>query len=213
VISWGIVRGQFSDLQSQAVVIPDLETSQDFADYTEHNLSLGITDLYYQIVPEVPSRVPYQLGGVSVGALIDLIPRAIWTSKPLSAGNFFMTTFYPDMLLGNTIGPGLFGYLFMDGGIFAIVIGCAIFGWLSRGMYIAALRTSGRGSVGLFYALAFAAVPNAMQGGLQAIVVWLLTAGMPVIAILMASGSPSDRVTARAKAVGMRRIVGGGPAR
>jgi len=100
----------------------------------------------------------------------------------------------------NTIVPGCFGILYLEGGLLWVVGTCFLFGAAVRALFIAAMTTSSPGRIApMLYAFVFANLPNVMQSGMYSILVSLVWACLPIAVIVVVTTvvAPSGNAVAR----------------
>jgi len=110
----------------------------DFTTYRE-----GITALAYRLCTfDIWQRVKQHMdihqdfaGGQTVkDALItSFTPRIFWSSKPITGGSSDLAIQYADMMLfeGTSVGVGLISEFYINGGIWAVLIGMLVIGCLA----------------------------------------------------------------------------------
>jgi hypothetical protein len=185
-VSWGPIRGQISGQATrEAAFVPDFSDADALDRFTVSNLSLGVTDMFWLVVTETPGTANFQYGRILLGAFLDNVPRAIWPSKPLTGSNYFMQVFFPDQTSQNSLGPGFFGILYLEGGPFAIILGCCLLAAVSRVSFVAATASKRPTWPSLFYLLFFPAAPAMMQGGLYVMIMAPLLTGLPMVLLIM----------------------------
>lgn len=88
------------------------------------------------IVRGVPEVLPFQNGETLISLLVSPIPRSIFANKPISPAGVFSEAFVPTLWSrGTSVPPSLIGEFYMNGGVFAVIIGMFVVGALFRRLY------------------------------------------------------------------------------
>jgi oligosaccharide repeat unit polymerase len=198
VILWGSIRGQITESQGNDIGTDFVQQIDDLDHYTASALSLGVTDFYWLVVENTPGIATFQYGAVLGRTVLDLVPRALWPSKPLGIGNYFMEVFFPEMFLTNTVTPGLFGILYLDAGLIGIALGCLALGFAMRALFLGHNYSTGPSIATLVYVFAFPNIVNVMQSGAHTVLLTLIWSSPPILLVLFLGGARFRRTPLQA---------------
>jgi len=117
------------------------------------NGELMIFDATTIVVRDVPSEMPFNYGSTIARVPVWAIPRAIWSDKPVTLGREIVTRYLPSS--GAAYPPMAIGDLYAAAGVFAVILGFACFGWVSRAAWEWHLRHTGPGNASVYLAFCF----------------------------------------------------------
>lgn len=154
---------------------------------------LNIFDSYTRVLEAVPEIIPFQLGRSVLYLLVHPVPRILWPDKPYPTESL-MQVIYPSA--GATYAYSLPGSLYIEFGIFGVVLGMLVFGIAWRGFWLYRCRMQGRIAADLLYAAAYPMLIFYTRGGFTANdTVWLLSYLIPILAALRYSSRGTKRQT------------------
>lgn len=139
------------------------------------------------LLDKVPGQLAYQYGATMLSLLTLPIPRGLWAGKPITAPGVVTLAFWPEVYLndGTSLPPGLFGELFMNFGIFGVVIGVFLLG-AGSGLLTAAQRQAPNDPLILTaYALLTAMLPHYVRGEFVSPTALYLILAIPAMAVVL----------------------------
>ena len=123
-------------------------------------------DRLASIIAQTPQPNPYLLGYDFITIPCNLIPTFIWTEKPRPEdGKIFDFKYWHSSFQGNA-GATFIGDLYMNFGIYGIIIGMFMAGIFIRFIYLYLVKFTHGSSPGLFYYMIFlTSLPRVMSEG------------------------------------------------
>jgi hypothetical protein len=91
-------------------------------------------DTLANMTATVPSRLPFQYGHTLLDLVIRMLPRPLWTTKPMEANDLFVSTLWPEEYSRSraSSASSFVGQLFLDSGFFSVTIGMIALGIFLR---------------------------------------------------------------------------------
>jgi hypothetical protein len=185
-----------ADYRSQSSVLTAIQRattqpSHDLATLTHSNDSSEIRTLAAAML-YVPSQIGYQYGGASIGDVVTRpVPRKFWAGKPLPPAQQVFSVAIPESFAAGTSNKASSSLLvfYMDGGIFGVIIGMALYGAFARAMYEYYRTWQSSVYAQLMLALFTALMASAMRDGFADTVERMALVVGPVWVIYRLSGS------------------------
>ena len=114
---------------------------------------LKIFDAATIIVRDVPDEFDFTMGKTFLRVPVMVIPRAAWTTKPVTLGEVIVSRYLPQLHTGYP--PLAIGEFYAAAGPFGVILGCFLLGWVSRVAWEWWLRNRGPGNASLYLAFCF----------------------------------------------------------
>jgi len=114
---------------------------------------LKIFDAATIVVRDVPEELPLNYGVTFLRIPWMVIPRRIWTDKPVTLGEVIVSRYLPQLNTGYP--PTAIGEFYAAGGAFAVVLGFFGLGWLGRAGWEWRTRRPGVGNASIYLAFCF----------------------------------------------------------
>ena len=152
---------------------------------------LKIFDAATIVVRDVPKELPFNYGATFARVPWMIIPRQMWTAKPVTLGEVIVARYLPQLRTGYP--PTAIGEFYTAGGAFAVLLGFFGLGWLGRAGWEWHKRHPGIGNASVYLAFCFF-VFDFTRVGDPSRTVWFLLLGWAFFTVAFcAAAKPSMR--------------------